>query len=200
MRVLRSDEYRRMPWRNGSGETAEIVIGPAGATIEGFDWRVSMAHIEVDGPFSSFPGKDRTLMILRGDGLKLSIADGEPAELTRDSDPFAFPGDVAARAALLGGAVTDLNVMTNRARYRHKARRILVDGVIELMVEAPLTLLVCADAEPWIGVQAGEDPQSVHLTALDALLVEDAPTNLRIHGGGTSLVYLIEIVDRVRGR
>lgn len=189
-----------MPWRNGGGVTAEVAIGPAGATIEDFDWRVSMAHIEVDGPFSSFPGKDRTLMIVRGDGLRLSIADGVPAELTRDSDPFLFPGDVAARAALLGGAVTDLNVMTNRARYRHWARRVPVDRVIELRAEAALTLLVCADAEPWIGVQIGENPQSVQLTALDALLLEDEPAKLLVHGDGLALVYLIEIRERAASR
>ncbi|MEO7041761.1 MAG: HutD family protein [Gemmatimonadaceae bacterium] len=196
MRVLRAEEYRRMPWRNGGGVTAEVAIGPAGATIEDFDWRVSMALMGVDGPFSSFPGKDRTLMVLRGNGLQLSIAEGAPCDLTRDSTPFEFSGDVAAHAALLCGAVTDLNVMTDRARLQHTVRRLPVAENIELAIESPVALLVCGDADARIGVDVGQNQRSVELAALDALLIEDAPTRLRIHGSGLALGYLIEIRER----
>jgi environmental stress-induced protein Ves len=140
MRILKADEYRRMPWRNGRGETAEVAISPAGATLDDFDWRVSMARIDGHGPFSIFPETDRTLTVLRGDGLHLSIAGGTPIELTCDSEPLVFPGDVTADATLLGGPVTDLNVMTHRGRLKHSVRRLRIAGSVELAVEAPLTL------------------------------------------------------------
>ncbi len=59
MRVIRSTDYRRMPWKNGSGETAEIAIWPDGVALDAFDWRISMARVAADGPFSAFAGVDR---------------------------------------------------------------------------------------------------------------------------------------------
>ena len=74
MRLLRASDHRRMPWKNGGGMTVEIAVSPEGAGIEDFDWRVSMAFVEQDGPFSIFPGIDRTLAVLSGDGIVLHIA------------------------------------------------------------------------------------------------------------------------------
>ena len=37
------------PWKNGGGETAEIVVWPPGAGFDGFDWRVSTARVAQDG-------------------------------------------------------------------------------------------------------------------------------------------------------
>jgi len=61
MKILRSADHKRMPWKNGGGETVEIAISPQGAGLADFDWRVSMATVASDGPFSVFPGIDRTL-------------------------------------------------------------------------------------------------------------------------------------------
>ena len=66
-----------MRWKNGGGETAEIAVSPPGAALDAFDWRLSMAKVETDGPFSAFPGIDRTLAILEGEGIRLSVG-GEP--------------------------------------------------------------------------------------------------------------------------
>ena len=69
---LGPDDYRTMPWKNGAGSTTELVIEPPGATLAGgFHWRVSMATVAESGPFSSFPGYDRTLLLLEGQGLEL---------------------------------------------------------------------------------------------------------------------------------
>ena len=194
MRVLKADEYRRMPWRNGRGETAEVAIAPAGATLVDFDWRVSMARIDGDGPFSIFPQTDRTLTVLRGDGLLLSIAGGAPVELTRDSELLAFPGDVIADATLLGGTVTDLNVMTHRGGLKHSVRRLRIAGSVELALEAPLALLVCAQATVHVEVNA----QTARVATLDTLLLEEAPATLRIFSDALALVYLIEIRESGR--
>ena len=71
MRILRAENYRRMRWKNGGGETAEIAVFPEGAGLDEFDWRISMARVEAGGPFSRFPGVDRTLSILEGEGMVL---------------------------------------------------------------------------------------------------------------------------------
>jgi uncharacterized protein len=189
MRILKAGEYRRMPWRNGRGETAEVAIGPAGATLGDFDWRVSMARVDGDGPFSIFPQTDRTLTVLRGDGMRLSVAGSAPVDMTRDSEPLAFPGDVAVEAALLGDTVTDLNVMTRRDRLKHSMRLLRVVESIELALKAPLVLLVCAEATAHVEVNA----QTVTLATFDTLLLDNAPPELRIFSETTALMYLIEI-------
>src|SRR5690348_16103916 len=73
MRIIRSSDYRRMPWKNGGGETVEVTIAPEGASLDAFDWRVSMARVASSGPFSRFPGVDRTLAVLAGGGMRLDV-------------------------------------------------------------------------------------------------------------------------------
>ena len=63
-RILRSPDHRRMPWKNGRGETTEIAVHPAGASIDDFGWRVSMAGVAEDGDFSLFPGIAITLTVV----------------------------------------------------------------------------------------------------------------------------------------
>ena len=43
MRLLKRSDYRCMPWKSGGGETIEIAVDPAGAGLDDFDWRVSLA-------------------------------------------------------------------------------------------------------------------------------------------------------------
>lgn len=102
------------PWKNGGGSTREIVCRPDGAGMDRFDWRVSIATIAQDGPFSAFPGMDRVIMLLAGDGVQLQSAHGIRHRLDQPHAPFAFPGDVALDCTLLGGTSTDFNVMTRR--------------------------------------------------------------------------------------
>ena len=60
-------------WKNGGGVTREIVASPEGAPLDAFDWRVSLADVSADGPFSSFPGVDRTLTVVEGAGMDLMV-------------------------------------------------------------------------------------------------------------------------------
>ncbi|MEO6778740.1 MAG: HutD family protein [Gemmatimonadaceae bacterium] len=189
MRVLKSDEYTRMLWRNGHGETAQVAIGPATATLEGFDWRVSMARIDGDGPFSIFPQTDRTLAVLRGDGLRISVDGATSTEVAPSSEPLSFPGDVPAAATLIGGTVTDLNVMTRRDRFRHSMRALRVARRVEIKIDCTLALLVCADEA--VHVQASDE--TFRLSSLDSLFVNETHAALMISSDTSALVYLIEI-------
>ena len=112
-----------MPWKNGGGSTTEIAIGPAGASLDAFDWRISMARVATDGPFSTFDGIDRTLAVIKGGGMELTIGDQAAVVLGSDTAPLAFPGDVPTTARLLAGEITDLNVMTRHGRYAHRVLR-----------------------------------------------------------------------------
>ncbi len=139
--LLKAAGYTRMPWKNGGGETVEIAVYPGGSDLAGFAWRISMATVASDGPFSVFPGIERTLSLLEGNGLTLNVADAGPILLTGESEPLAFSGEAATSATLIDGPITDLNVMTRRGRFRHGVKRVECEGVSTVFAGACEMLL-----------------------------------------------------------
>lgn len=104
------------PWKNGGGVTREIVCRPERAGMNGFDWRASIATIASDGPFSTFSGVDRVIVLLDGSGVRLQSDDGRIDHgLDAPLQPFAFDGGADIACTRLGGESTDFNVMTRRA-------------------------------------------------------------------------------------
>ena len=181
-----------MPWKNGGGVTTEIAIGPEGAPLDAFDWRVSTAEVAADGPFSLFPQVDRTLCVLTGEGLRLAIGDAPPILLTRETLPFAFPADIPVRSWLVGGPVADLNIMTRRGRTAHEVRRRdLATGealATDALPEAATGILFLASGS--VEVAAGSD--SFQLGEGDALvLTGSAP--VPIHARRPSMLLVVEI-------
>ncbi|MBT2323549.1 HutD family protein [Variovorax paradoxus] len=111
------------PWKNGGGSTREIACWPPGAGLGDFEWRLSIATIAAGGPFSVFPGIDRTIMLLAGDGVRLHSADGTlDHRLDTPHRPCAFSGDLALDCTLLGSASSDFNVMARRGRWHAKVQ------------------------------------------------------------------------------
>ncbi|SFT64653.1 HutD family protein [Mesorhizobium sp. YR577] len=186
MRIIRATEHRRMPWKNGGGETTEIAISPEGSTTGDFDWRLSMARVESGGPFSVFPGIDRTLAVLDGDGLLLTIEGMEPAELTARSEPLPFPGDAPTNAELIGGGVTDLNIMTRRGKLTHSMRRLRASGSTKLPLEDSEALLFCHSGHARIVT----DGQTAELGPLDTLHLTETSSHLRIEADDAGLFVI----------
>jgi uncharacterized protein len=117
MRILRAEDYRVMPWKNGQGATREIAVHPEGASLDNFMWRVSLAQVNAPGPFSLFRDCDRILCVVRGGPLYLSVAKAQPVRLEIDT-PFYFAADVETEATALEDGVLDFNVMVRRGHYR----------------------------------------------------------------------------------
>ena len=140
MRIIRAADCLVMPWKNGGGTTTEIAVAPEGASLNDFDWRISMAHVGQDGPFSSFPGIDRTLSVLTGAGITLAFGDGERVRLDRSSAPYPFAADRAVDGQLIAGPIDDLNVMSRRGRWRHRVERL--SGAGSLTANEGLLVLV----------------------------------------------------------
>lgn len=154
-----------MPWKNGGGETREIAVFPEGAGFDDFDWRVSMARVDEDGPFSSFPGVDRTLAIVAGAGIVLDVDGQSPKRLMIESEPHSFPADVATSADLIGGTVIDFNVMSRRGKIGHMVKRLRTG----LSSAASCTRLVfCSSGSVAIRSPAGREGLGRH----DAMLLE----------------------------
>ncbi|WGV15344.1 HutD family protein [Fuscovulum ytuae] len=118
MRHLSQADYTRQPWKNGKGVTVELTRAERDGAIL---YRLSMATVAEDGPFSLFPGIDRNLTVISGPGFRLS-GDG----IALDCQPFvpvAFPGDVAVVASgTAAGPSEDFNVMTSRNLPRPDVR------------------------------------------------------------------------------
>ncbi len=125
MKILRAGAHKRMAWKNGKGETTEIAVFPPDATLDSFRWRVSMATVAADGPFSIFGGIDRTLSILEGKGMDLVIDGRDRVTLTRGSHPYSFPADAPTLGNLRDGPIIDLNVMTRRNSFSHSVAALL---------------------------------------------------------------------------
>lgn len=110
--VISSLEYRRERWRNGLGWTREILRLPA----QGDDWalRLSVAEIEQDAAFSAFPGVERELVLLQGNGVRLRFDDGHVAEVLPPHGRVRFAGEQALHGELVDGITHDFNLMWKR--------------------------------------------------------------------------------------
>ena len=108
-RYLPRDGYTSMPWRNGVGVTREIARAPA--LGERFAWRLSLASLQVSGPFSSYPGYQRCVALVDGHGFHLHVAGAEAQKLAVRGAHALFAGAAEARCELLDGPCTDLSLM-----------------------------------------------------------------------------------------
>ena len=144
MPILRAQGHKITPWKNGGGETREIAVSPEGAGLDGFDWRVSMARVARDGAFSIFPGIDRILCVLSGEGIELRVGDRPAAALTQAADPLAFPGDEPTFGRLLAGPIWDLNVMVRRGASVATVERRPIGAPLSLERTTSQRLVFCA--------------------------------------------------------
>lgn len=110
--VISSLDYRRERWRNGLGWTREILRLPA----QGDDWalRLSVAEIEQDAAFSAFPGVERELVLLQGNGVRLRFDDGRVAEVLPPHGLVRFAGEETLHGELVDGITHDFNLMWKR--------------------------------------------------------------------------------------
>ena len=119
-RLLKPADYVRMPWKNGGGQTTEIAVHPPGAALAEFDWRISLADVASDGPFSRFPGVDRVHVLIAGAGIAPGPQGCHAVELRAAFEPYAFSGDDEIGCTLVEGPVRDFNLMVRRGRAQGK--------------------------------------------------------------------------------
>lgn len=110
------------PWKNGMGITREIVRFPTDAGGDDFVWRISVAEVNSASPFSTFPGIDRQIVLLDGDGFTMTLDDRQQHALTTPLQPFAFPGEAHVDVTMAGSATRDFNLMVRRARAHGQVR------------------------------------------------------------------------------
>ncbi|WP_063773576.1 HutD family protein [Streptomyces rubellomurinus] len=186
IQVLRASERPASPWLNGGGVTREVAGFPAGAGLDGFDWRVSLADVASAGPFSVFPGIDRVITLVEGAGMVLTV-DGTEQPVDTPLRPFAFPGDATTDCRLLGGPVVDFNVMTRRGRVEATVEVVRTTSATVDVPPSGTVLLVCLAGAAHL--------DGLELARYDAALV-DAPGRYELRlpvdgGSGAGAVAVV---------
>lgn len=130
------------PWANGQGATRELAVARG---VDGeVDWRVSVADLDEDAGFSTFPGIDRLFVAL---GPLTLVVDGRARPMLA-GDMARFPGEAAAEARL-ERSTRALNVMTRRGVVQGEVR--LRDRSLPAAVDADLVVDVGAwDADVFL--------------------------------------------------
>lgn len=162
---IRIDSVAVQPWRNGGGVTRELLAWP-----DAGDWRVriSVADIDRDGSFSSFPGVQRWFAVWQGTGVALTV-DGVEHRCTAEDTPLRFSGEPETTCRLIDGPTRDLNLMLR---------------------DTPGSMTKVVDGEPWrprsrqcglftrIAGQCRYDGQAVDMPEHALLWLEHAPDAL----------------------
>ena len=99
-----------MPWANGRGTSYEIASDRTEAGE--WTWRLAMAPVNEDGPFSRMECVNRSLAVVDGAGMLLSVDRKKlqclPMQVVR------FRGDAITEATLTDGPIMDINLMVRR--------------------------------------------------------------------------------------
>ncbi|MFV3307227.1 HutD family protein [Pseudomonas sp. NY15181] len=190
---FKAADYPRMPWKNGAGSTLEIARD-AGAGLDGFGWRLSIADVGADGGFSAFTGYQRIITVLEGEGMQLTV-DGEKSRPLRQLDAFAFSGDSEVDCRLLGGAIRDFNLIYSPVRYRARLQWLSLEQPQRFFSSAA-TLLLFSAAQ---GLELRRGGASLaEVGRYDCLRIEGeaelAAFELRAEAGGACC--LIELLPR----
>ena len=189
MRILRSADYHRMPWKNGGGETREIAVWPIGAALAELEWRVSLATVAADGPFSIFADVTRTLCVIQGAGIELQVEDEPARVLQTRSEPCTFDGAAPAHAVLIDGPIVDLNVMSRRGHFRHRVSRHVFAGSRDFLTSGAATIVFCCEGT----LACSSATQRDELKAQDCALFEGAPQAVRLDARRLAETLVIEL-------
>ena len=104
---IRLQDVPVSPWKNGGGTTQTLVCWPNPS-----DWvfRMSVARIDSDGPFSEFKGVDRWFAVLSGEGVVLQFPERRVEAGALDA-AVQFSGDLPCQCSLINGPTVDFNLM-----------------------------------------------------------------------------------------
>ena len=150
-----------MPWANGRGTSYEIASDRNEAGE--WTWRLAMAPVNEDGPFSRIECVNRFLAVVEGAGMLLSVDRKKlqclPMQVVR------FRGDAITEATLTDGPIMDINLMVRRKEADGEMVIISEDG---LLFGASIVVAVGGSAQ----VKCGDS--TIDLARHDSILECDA--------------------------
>jgi environmental stress-induced protein Ves len=169
-----------VPWKNGSGSTTEIAVDPPAAGFDDFNWRVSLATISESGPFSVFPGVERTLALVDGNGMILDIDTNDRVHVGQDEPVLAFSGDSEVEATLNRGPSVDFNVMTRSETCYHLfGRRRLTGNPSGFAPRGDVSVLFLAEGD---SLSVSSDGERIGMVRFDTILFRKDTSIWRLEG------------------
>lgn len=102
MKIIKTSEIKKTPWKNGQGLTREIAVCPQQGD---FIWRLSVADINGPNQFSIFKGYKRILVPWIGNGFLLNGKKINSFEL------YQFDGGENIHCDIDGAPVVDLGLI-----------------------------------------------------------------------------------------
>jgi environmental stress-induced protein Ves len=158
-----------MPWANGRGTSYEIA-SDRNESGE-WTWRLAMAPVNEDGPFSRIECVNRSLAVVEGAGMRLSVDRKKlqclPMQVVR------FRGDAITEAALTDGPIMDINLMVRRQEADGEMAIVSDAGIL---AGASIIVAVGGSAQ----MKCGDS--SIDLDRHDAMLECDAETVSLVSG------------------
>ncbi len=175
------------PWRNGGGITRTLATN-------GTRWRVSVAQVERNGPYSRFDGITRVSYVLRGNGVTLRHG----ASVIR-LEPFKaleYDGDTAWDATLVDGPVTALNIMTESGRYRTT-----LDAIVVATIVPPGCAAIAIAFDSGLRYSEEGTPQAGTVEPGQFMIVSsvDRPLRLEPHDRGAKPPIIVTVKPRTAG-
>jgi len=169
VRIQRSSEHTPMPWANGRGTSYEIASDRNEAGE--WTWRLAMAPVNEDGPFSRIECVNRSLAVVEGAGMLLSVDRKKlqclPLQVVR------FRGDAVTEAALTDGPIMDINLMVRRNE---------ADGEMAMVSDAGLLNGVSIVVAVGGSAQVNSGDSTINLERHDTVLECDADSNSLVSG------------------
>lgn len=161
------------PWRNGRGVTRAIASAPKNANTGSFDYRLSIADIAENGPFSTFDGVDRLSLLLEGSTLTL-FHEGKEWRTAGLLDAIQYDGGLPLHAYNGNIPARCLNVMTRKGTAKASLR--VCDAISTIPATDLCMLLSLHDG---CMVTAGDSSAIYKLDKYDGLLLERTDCSLR---------------------
>ena len=143
-RIVTPEDFTTTPWKNGGGVTHEVLRDDG---AEPWRWRISIAEVSTDGPFSVFEGLARILTVIDGDGLDLHTPDGVLA--ARPFRPLAFSGETPVDSRMVNGPVRDLNLIYDPSALSPSVE--VIEGPAQVDAGPGLTGILCHRGQAVVG-------------------------------------------------
>lgn len=177
-------QWQTQRWQNGGGITHQLCRQD---DQHGMLWRLSIAEVATDGPFSRFDNIDRIIMLLEGNGFYLQGVVDSPKVLDTPLTPFAFAGEAPIHCALINGAVRDFNLMTRRAAVTPQLQVLSIGSEVQTVALSAQTLIYVASGN----VEIALEQQTVTLAAQHTLSLANKSGGVQISSSAGAKVVFI---------
>lgn len=184
MRIIKFSHLETVPWKNGGGVTREIAASREHGNI---NWRLSLADVVSDGPFSRFVGLTRILTVIEGNGISLSSEHSNFEAVL--GIPVTFDGGQVLQSKLIDGPIRDLNVMFDPLKCHAEIKQVNVSAHVVLEASARRSIAVLGLK----GETRVDRNNSLHFG--DTMLIETGSIELDLIDDASALIVTINVLD-----